>query len=119
MRACPSCLSVYSTDAEFCGLDGERLVAPTGDPLAGRVVGRYRLEALIGTGASGLVYRSTVLASGASVAIKILYGEAACDRRVLQRFRREADTASQLDHPNIVRVFDHDVSSSGLAYIVM
>src|SRR5687767_13334007 len=119
MRACPACLAVYSTDAEFCGLDGERLVEALTDPLAGRSLGRYRLEELIGTGASGLVYRARTLDEGSPLAIKLLYGEMACDRRVVARFRREAEIASKMRHRNIVTVSDFAVTPTGLAYLVM
>jgi serine/threonine protein kinase len=110
---------VYATEAEFCGLDGERLIVHEGDPLAGKIIVKYRLEELLGTGANGCVYRATNLESATELAIKILFGEMACDRRVVARFRREAEAVSKMSHPNVVKIHDFGTAPSGLTYLAM
>ncbi len=60
MRACPQCLTVYETDPEFCSFDGHRLDSfKDGDPLIGKTLGDLRIEARLGTGGTGVVYRAT------------------------------------------------------------
>lgn len=67
---------------------------------------RYRVGELIGRGGMASVYRGTDLTLGRDVAIKILKGELAADATFRTRFRLEAQAASRMSHPTIVRVFD-------------
>jgi len=72
----------------------------------GRMLGDYRIDAELGRGATGIVFKATNMRVGSTVALKILRmspGEAA-DR--LERFELEARAAALLNHPNIVNVFD-------------
>jgi serine/threonine-protein kinase len=74
-----------------------------------RRLGRYEIEALIGAGAMGHVYRARDPAVGRPVAIKTVKPEHADRPRVaeyVQRFQREARAAGALNHPNIVSVYD-------------
>ena len=80
------------------------------------VGGRYRLERLIGAGASGRVFRARDEVSGHRVAIKLLNTEYARGRQLFERFVREAGVASALRHPNIVEVYDF---SAEAGYTVM
>jgi len=75
--------------------------------------GKYRIEALIGRGAFVEVYQATHLELGAPRAIKVLRRDAPglgsddfADYR--RRFRLEAQLGAQLDHPNVVRVYDFE-----------
>ncbi|MCS7282451.1 MAG: Stk1 family PASTA domain-containing Ser/Thr kinase [Anaerolineae bacterium] len=80
--------------------------------------GRYRLVELIGSGGMALVYKGVDTLLHRPVAIKILREAYASDPAFLARFQREARSAAQLDHPNIVTVYD--VGQDGnLHYIVM
>jgi serine/threonine protein kinase len=84
--------------------------------------GTYTIEGLIGRGGMGAVFvaRHNRLA-GKKVAIKMLHAEladGATNDEVLKRFKREADIASQLEHPNIVKVFDYKALDDGSPYIV-
>ncbi len=83
---------------------------------------RFRIEALLGRGGMGAVYRATDLALGRSVALKVLapYAGTAGDapQELRARFFREARLAAQLDHPNIVPVLHFDIDGP-LAYLVM
>jgi serine/threonine-protein kinase len=85
--------------------------------LAGMKLGKYKLKNLLGQGGYGDVYQGEQR-SGPDVAVKILDSAAARDEEVIERFKREADTAQRLDHPNIVRALDFG-SARGRHYIVM
>jgi serine/threonine-protein kinase len=63
----------------------------------------FSIEQKLGEGQMGAVYRGTHMASGTSVAIKILPPHLATNREYIARFLREAESAIQLQHPNIVR----------------
>lgn len=73
---------------------------------AGTTLGRYRLEALLGQGAFGAVYRAVSTDHGARVALKILGRRAIGGDATIARFHREAELVSRLRHPNSVRVLD-------------
>ncbi|MGZ3419837.1 MAG: serine/threonine-protein kinase [Polyangiales bacterium] len=81
------------------------------------VAGRYRIEAEIGQGGFGSVYRATHLALGRQVALKMLHPEVVSHDQGLQRFRREAELAQRLEHPNTVRLYDFGQSEYGLPFI--
>ncbi len=83
---------------------------------------RFRIDALLGRGGMGAVYRATDLALGRAVALKVLAPGVGLAGDVPQelraRFFREARLAAQLDHPNIVPVLHFDIDGP-LAYLVM
>jgi tRNA A-37 threonylcarbamoyl transferase component Bud32 len=73
----------------------------------GRVLGgRYRLRALVGTGASAQVYLADDITLKRAVAVKMLHPSLADDPGFLKRFRAEAQAAAALNHPNIMAVYD-------------
>ncbi|MDX2089012.1 MAG: protein kinase [Kofleriaceae bacterium] len=79
----------------------------------------YRLEGLIGRGGMGAVFlASHNRLPGKKVAIKVLHAELH-DEELLARFRREAQIASMLGHPNIVGVHDFNVTPDGMPYLVL
>ena len=90
------------------------------DPRIGQVLAeRYRLESRLGGGGMGTVYAATQLAlGGRRVAVKLIRHDRPGDASDLARFRLEADLASQLRHPNTVRVFDFGESESGELFLV-
>ena len=76
------------------------------EPVLGSTLAGYRLDALIARGGMGVVYRATQLALDRPVALKVIarqYADSAAFRR---RFIRESQLAAQLDHPNVVPVYD-------------
>jgi serine/threonine protein kinase len=83
------------------------------------IAGKFKIEARLGEGAVGTVYRAQQTTLGKTVAIKILRPEFAIEPTFAQRFQREATAASRLDHENSVRVLDYGVEPDGLPYIVM
>ncbi|MEZ4224282.1 MAG: serine/threonine-protein kinase [Polyangiaceae bacterium] len=85
---------------------------------AGVVVGgRYRLEAELARGGESRVFRAAELRTGRQVALKALARDPA-DKTWVSRFRREANLARQLQHPNTVRLLDFDVDAESLPFIV-
>ena len=90
------------------------------DPLLGTSVGNYAIERLIGEGGMGRVYLAhhTNLPNK-RYAFKVLLGDHAASTAMRTRFTREAERASQLDHPNVVKVVDFGQTKHGLLYIVM
>jgi serine/threonine-protein kinase len=75
--------------------------------LAGSSLGdRYRLLEVIGEGGMGRVYRALQLATGQTVALKLLHPDVASDTQVVQRFQREAKLTTELSHSHIVKVVE-------------
>jgi CheY-like chemotaxis protein len=72
-----------------------------------RVAGRYQIEAVIGEGAMGVVYRATHLHLGREVALKVLSSHRDLPES-RARFLREAQVAASLRHPNVVQIHDFD-----------
>jgi eukaryotic-like serine/threonine-protein kinase len=68
--------------------------------------GRYRLDAKIGRGGMSTVYRAFDTVLERQVAIKLMHREIAADSDQLERFRREARSVAQLNHPHVVTVID-------------
>ncbi|MGQ0680355.1 MAG: protein kinase domain-containing protein [Actinomycetota bacterium] len=79
---------------------------------------RFRIDSLIAYGGMARVYKGTDLTLARTVAIKVLSDELARDPAFILRFRREAQAAAGLAHPNIVAVYDTG-EEAGLHYIVM
>src|SRR5687767_5938202 len=78
----------------------------------GEVIGRYRVEALIGAGGMGEVYRAHDQTLGRLVALKVLPVAELNDERI-RRFMSEAHNASRLRHPSIITVHDTGTYSNG------
>ena len=79
--------------------------------------GRYRLEAVLGIGASAIVYRAEDATLERQVAIKILQPALAQDEAFLKRFRAEARAVAALNHPAILQVYDWG-EEDGVPYLV-
>jgi GAF domain-containing protein len=81
--------------------------------------GKYRIDALIGRGGMGAVYRARDLGLDRDVAVKLVRGELVSSADAHERFKREAQLAARLHHPSIVTVFDYGTLPDGAAYLVM
>ncbi len=82
-------------------------------------LGNYRLKARIGSGGVGEVWLARQLTLGRDVALKVLREQSTRSHETIQRFQREARSASQLKHPNTIRIHDFGASDDGLLFIAM
>src|SRR5688572_15632188 len=85
---------------------------------AGERLGPYAIEAPLGAGGMGEVYRARDTRLDRTVAIKVLQSDLAKDETLLSRFEREARALSALEHPNICALYDIG-EQDGRAYLVM
>jgi serine/threonine-protein kinase len=110
---------VFRAPAERCPLDGARLHRGDRDPLLGTwFAGRFLVDELVGDGPLGRLYRARVLSARRALALRVLAGERAADPAARARFRRQAELARRLDHPNVVAVEDVGTTGEGLPYVV-
>lgn len=107
MPACPSCgAEVLDIDVK-CGACGTNL-SPTGAVrLVGTtVLGQYRIVDVLGQGGMSVVYKGKHALTDQDVALKVLPPELAAYSQVKSRFLEEAKALAQLDHPNIVHLYN-------------
>jgi eukaryotic-like serine/threonine-protein kinase len=86
----------------------------------GRVIAdKYRLDALLGEGGMGAVFRATQLTVNRAVAVKLIQGPLLKHPEVEKRFRREAEAMGRLQHPATVRLYDFGATREGELYMAM
>ena len=90
------------------------------DPNLGLVVdSKYRIDARLGAGGQGLVYRATHVHLRRPVAFKIIRGDFVGDPDMTERFKREAQMLALMKHPSIVTVHDFGIATGIGAYLVL
>ena len=106
-------------DRDETSLLGSMGGAPTAIQITpGTELGPYKIEALLGAGGMGQVFRARDTRLGRTVAIKVLPHDRVTDPERKRRFLQEARAASALNHPNIVTL--HDIANhSGIDFLVM
>ncbi len=125
MATCPTCRKHYADDVTSCDADGSSLLpdaafsASDNDLRAGDVVGEYRVEAKLGAGGFGTVYRAEHPVIGKKVAIKVLAREFSAKPDVAARFIDEARAANQIRHRGIIDIFAFGTLPDGRHYFVM
>jgi eukaryotic-like serine/threonine-protein kinase len=119
MKYCTTCKAKYDDSVSFCSIDGEVLEADPASIVDTVLDGQYQMEALLGKGGMGAVYRARHILLGDQVAIKVLPPEVRTNAEWLRRFRREGQAARRFRHPNSVTVYDLRTAADGTIYMVM
>ena len=84
----------------------------------GAVLAGHRLEAIVGQGGMGVLYRATHLALDRPVALKVIVPTLAADSAFRERFKRESRIAASIDHPNVIPIY-HAGEEDGVLFITM
>jgi serine/threonine-protein kinase len=108
---CPHCGSTDGVD-HLCSGQSLKLLGQVLD-------GRYKIESVLGQGGMGMVFRAMQTSVQRPVAVKTLNPSLAAAPQFFERFRREAEIASRLRHPNIITIFDFGRAPEGTCYFVM
>lgn len=114
---CPGCLVQIAIDWPSLNSTGGP-VAPPGIELLRERIPSLEIVTLIGCGGMGAVYMARQPQLDRAIALKVLPVERSRDVIAVERFRRESRVLAQLDHPNIVRVYDSG-QEGDLFYLVM
>ena len=98
----------------------EPFEAVNANELIGKVLdGRYKVESVLGQGGMGMVFKGLQTSVQRPVALKTLHPQLALAPTFFERFKREAEMASRLHHPNIITIYDFGKTAEGLCYYVM
>jgi serine/threonine-protein kinase len=125
MATCPTCRTHYPDDVQTCTADGatllpdETIAAMDPDLAPGQTVGEYRVEAKIGEGGFGAVYRAVHPLIGKAAAIKVLNKQYSSSPQMVSRFVAEARAVNQIKNRNIVDIFSFGALDDGRQYYVM
>jgi serine/threonine protein kinase len=121
MSTCPSCTLPLSDVVPYCVECGFSATENADrDPWCDRLIsGRFRLVSKLGAGGMGAVYEAIQDPIGRTVALKVLSEELAENPGQVERFKREAQAASQLSHPNTIVVHDFGQDEDGTLFIAM
>ena len=122
-KTCPKCGYPVHDDANSCAACGahwNEQQQTTEDPYLGKVIeDLFEVESIIGHGSMGLVYKAKHLSYGIYVALKVLRDEFVKNREVRTRFEREAKIASEIEHPNVIRIYHYGKTFLGVPYFAM
>lgn len=101
-------------------LDGEATEHDAAASLVGTLIAdRYQVEALLGEGAMGAVYRAKHVHMQKDVALKVLHQTMSTNQEVVKRFEREAVAAGRIQHPNVAGASDFGRLKDGSFYLVL
>ncbi len=125
MATCPTCRLHHPDGTKVCTVDGDNLLpdeaftSADADLKEGEVAGEYRLEAKLGEGGFGSVYRGVHTLIGKIAAIKVLHRAYSSSPQIVSRFIAEARSVNQIRHKNIIDIFAFGVIADGRHYFVM
>ncbi|MGB7069417.1 MAG: protein kinase [Pyrinomonadaceae bacterium] len=97
---------------------GARVIAFADTLEVGRTLGKYKIKRIIGRGGMGTVYLADDITLDRGVALKVIPPTVAADSVLIGNFRREAQAASKITHPNIAHVYEFG-SDGGTHYVAM
>lgn len=118
-RFCQNCDKIASKGTK-CPICGENIELKEANYFIGKLFGKYKIEGILGQGGMGVVFlaRHTIL--GRLSALKIIIPDLVTDADTfVERFLREAQLLAGLKHPNIIDIYDFDISEYGLPYYAM
>jgi serine/threonine-protein kinase len=126
---CPHCQVYNPDDARFCAACGKATSAtePVSHPhlkavpdmIGKEIAGRYRIQAKLGEGGMGAVYKAEQISLKRQCAIKLLRPDVAGTPIMLARFNAEAQAVAKLSHPNTVGIYDFGQDTDGTFFIAM
>lgn len=132
IKRCESCGRQYPDEANFCMIDGLRLPMSAEPRLRARVShvdaqrllgktigGKYTIQSIIGQGGMAVVYQAFDNLIERPVVIKVMQAWLANDERANERFKRECQLTAQLNHPNVIRVYDGGLLNNHEPFLVM
>ncbi len=117
VKECPTCGTCFDRSENVCSRDQSELILTL--PVERIIEDRYRLERVLGKGGMGAVYEATDRRLSRRVAVKIMKGHLFGQRGALRRFEREARACANLNHPNIIAVYDYGTIGTDGAFLVM
>ncbi|MGA9768233.1 MAG: serine/threonine-protein kinase [Blastocatellia bacterium] len=126
-KRCPQCDTDYPVTTTFCHHDGNRLVEISPAPRPAKhdaeiepfIIGQYRCFARLGEGGMGMVYKAYHVHLQRLSAVKVLLPQTAIIPDSVRMFRREAQLASSINHPNSVVIYDYGEVGADLFYLAM
>ncbi|WP_058867925.1 serine/threonine-protein kinase [Chloracidobacterium thermophilum] len=120
MKRCVICGKEFHDQMRFCPFDGGALETIEQDAFIGQTLdGKYCIEAKIGEGGMGAVYRARHVLMDTQLAIKVLHPSLVSDATSVARFQREAQAMARIRHSNAIAVTDFGVTEDQINYIVM
>lgn len=126
-KRCPTCGAEYPLAIKFCRNDGQKLIeiksAHQSDDETAEIdpflIGQYRCFARLGEGGMGMVYKAHHVHLKRLSAVKVLLPQTALIPDAVKMFRREAQLASSINHPNSVIIYDYGEIDAHLFYLAM
>ncbi|MGD0838226.1 MAG: serine/threonine-protein kinase [Polyangia bacterium] len=118
-RICSTCGEPAPAGQDHCPADGTPFFPPAVMARVGMVLHDHKIEAVIGEGGMGVVYRAQHVVIEKPVAIKVLHDHFARQKEMVEQFIIEAKAASRIRHPNIIDVTDFGTTGDGLVFLVM
>jgi serine/threonine-protein kinase len=116
---CSRCDSLFTAAHVVCPSDGEVLVEDPAALVDVTLDELYHVEAVVGRGGFGTVYRARHALLDDRVAVKVLRREFSANPSLVRRFLREGRVARAIRHPNVVAIHDMRTSADGLVYMVL
>jgi len=113
---CPACGSCYDTGTTHCTKDKTTLTLVASPRV---LASRYRLDARLGQGGMGRVYRAEDLSLNRSVALKMIRDDLFASPKAIEKFRQESQLTARFAHPNVVTIYDFGVDPTQRVFLVM